>query len=276
MVAICFGIRLIKCTHQFLFLVEIVDRVPYFGGKHFIYVMDTKYDEGAAAQRLLLDNYANISGTPLFNINQALAPLYRSLMWTSMPMLAPGYKFVDGIIPPAEINIKLRVEKPFNRMLTNAFEGVDSLPRYQFSTKGMGLAEDQPEVAKSALDQIRVVPNPYLAYSAYETDQNSNRVKVTNLPNTCTITIFALDGTIIRRLNRAIGVDPVSNKKIEVTDGDDVNQINLDNSLEWDLKNDKGIVIGSGIYLFHVSSPGIGERTLKWFGAVRPADTSNF
>jgi hypothetical protein len=140
----------------------------------------------------------------------------------------------------------------------------------------MGLSEEQADVAESALDQIRVVPNPYLAYSAYETDQNSNRVKVTNLPNTCTLTIFALDGTIIRRLNRAIGVDPVSNKKIEVTNGGDVNQINLDNSLEWDLKNDKGIVIGSGIYLFHVAAPGIGEKTLKWFGAVRPADTSNF
>jgi hypothetical protein len=255
---------------------QIVDRLPYFGGKHFVYVMDTKYDECAAAQRLLLDNYTNITGPPLFNINQALAPLYRTLMWTSIPMLTPGYQLVDGFIPPAELNIKLRVEKPFNRLLTNAYEGVDSLPRYQFSTKGMGLSEEQADVAESALDQIRVVPNPYLAYSAYETDQNSNRVKVTNLPNTCTITIFALDGTIIRRLNRAIGVDPVSNKKIEVTNGGDVNQINLDNSLEWDLKNDKGIVIGSGIYLFHVAAPGIGEKTLKWFGAVRPADTSNF
>ncbi len=49
-----------------------------------------------------------------------------------------------------------------------------TLPRYQFSTVGLGAKETQAEVAKSALDMIRAVPNPYLAYSAYETDQNSN------------------------------------------------------------------------------------------------------
>ena len=37
-----------------------------------------------------------------------------------------------------------------------------------------------------------------------------------------------------------------------------------------------GIAVSSGIYLFNVDAPGIGQRTIKWFGAVRPADTSNF
>ena len=123
---------------------------------------------------------------------------------------------------------------------------------------------------------IRIVPNPYLAYSAYETDQNSNRVKVTNLPNKCEITIFSLDGTLIRKLSRAIDVDPATNKKIDISDGTSVNDINLDNTIDWDLKNEKGVPIASGIYLFHIEAPGIGQKTLKWFGAVRPADTSNF
>ena len=43
---------------------------PYFGGKHFIYVMDTKYNEGDSAQRLLLDNYTNII-TNLLNVPKA-------------------------------------------------------------------------------------------------------------------------------------------------------------------------------------------------------------
>ena len=152
----------------------------------------------------------------------------------------------------------------------------DSLPRYQFSTRGLGPSESNKEVAKSALDIIRVVPNPYLAYSEYEIDQNSNRVKVTNLPNVCTITIYALDGTIIRRLTRSIGNDPQTNARIDISDGNKADDVNLTNAIEWDLKNDKGIPIGSGIYLFHVDAPGIGQRTLKWFGAMRPADTSNF
>lgn len=260
---------------------QIIDRVPYFGGKHFIYVMGTKYDEGAAAQRLLLDNYANIGGTPLFLIPTPLRTVYQNLMWTSIPYLTPGYSFADDghgnkIVPPAEVKIKLRVEKPFARFATNASNGVDSLPRYHFSTKGLGATEKNKEVAKSALDIVRIVPNPYLAYSTYETDQNTNRVKITNLPNKCTVTIYSLDGTLIRRLSRAIDVDPATNKKIEISDGAPVSDVNIDNSLDWDLKNDKGIAISSGIYLFQVEAPGIGQRTLKWFGAVRPADTSNF
>ncbi len=260
---------------------QIITQLPYFGGKHFIYVMESRYDEGAAVQRQLLDNYTNIGSTQLASIPTALAPVYRGLMWTSIPYLTPGYSFADDgqgrkIVPPAEVRVKLRVEKPYDRLLTNAWNGVDSLPRYTFSTKGMGATEKNTEVAKSALDEIRVVPNPYLAYSTYETDQNTNRIKITNLPNVCSVTIFALDGTIIRKLSRAIDVDPSTNKKIDISDGNPISEVNLDNSMEWDLKNDKGISISSGIYLFQVEAPGLGQRTLKWFGAVRPADTSNF
>lgn len=260
---------------------QLVDRLPYFGGKHFIYVMETRYDEGAAAQRTLLDNYTLVGGSPTFTIPPAMRPFYRQLMWVSIPYLAQGYSFTadnNGVkyVPPSEIKIHLRVEKPYGRLATNATSGVDSLPRYQFSTVGLGAKEAQAEVAKSALDMIRAVPNPYLAYSAYETDQNSSRIKITNLPNKCNITIYALDGTIVRKLSRAIDVDPATNLKIEISEGNSVDQVNLDNSLEWDLKNDKGITISSGVYLIHVEAPGIGERTIKWFGAMRPADVSNF
>ncbi|MCS6934997.1 MAG: hypothetical protein NZM35_07590 [Chitinophagales bacterium] len=261
---------------------QIVSQLPYFGGKHFIYVMDTKYDEGRQAQRILLDAYTKVGGSPLFSIDTSVHRVYRSLMWVSIPYLTPGYKFVadangNAYIPPAEIRIRLRVEKPYGRMLTNATNiALDSLPRYQFSTRGLGPTEENKELAKNALDLIRVVPNPYLAYSTYETDQNSNRVKITNLPNVCNITIYALDGTIIRRLTRSIGVDQATNQRIDISDGNRADDSNLTNAIEWDLKNDKGIPIGSGIYLFHVEAPGLGERTLRWFGAMRPADTSNF
>lgn len=255
-----------------LYIPQQLGDVPYFGGKHFIYVMDTKYDGGDSAQAKLL-RYYNVN---VANISDSIRAIYRSLMWTSIPYLTPGYSFVNGYIPPAEVKIKLRVEKPFSRFATNASNGIDSLPRYQFSTKGLGANEGDKEIAKSALDIIRIVPNPYLAYSSYEPDQNSSRVKITNLPNKCTITIFALDGTLIRKLSRAIDIDPATNRKIDISDGNPVSDTNLDNSLDWDLKNDKSVPIASGIYLFHVDAPGLGQRTLKWFGAVRPSDTSNF
>lgn len=260
---------------------NLIDRIPYFGGKHFIYVMKSRYDGGAGAQRLLLDNYTGVGTSNPFSIPAPLRLLYRSLTWTSIPYITNGYELQpDGngvkYIPPSEVKIHLRVERPYDRFLTNASNGIDSLPRYQFSTIGLGTKEEQKDIAKSALDNIRAVPNPYLAYSIYETDQNSSKIKITNLPNTCTVTIFSMDGTIIRKLERSIGVDPATNKKIDISEGNSVDEINLDNSIEWDLKNQKGITVSSGMYLIHVEAPGIGERTIKWFGAIRPADTSNF
>lgn len=258
---------------------QLISQLPYFGGKHFVYVMETKYDEGAEAQQKLTDYFA-VGGSPQFKISDSLAPFYRTLMWASIPYLTPGYSFVADqngarYTPPSDVTIKLRVQKPYERFATNASTG-DPLPRYQFSTKGMGATEKNEEVAKNALDIIRIVPNPYLAYSSYEVDQNSNTVKITNLPNKCNVTIYSLDGTIIRKLSRAIDVDPATNQRIDISEGAPVSTINLDNSLEWDLKNDKSITISSGVYLFHIEAPGIGEKTLKWFGALRPADASNF
>jgi hypothetical protein len=160
-------------------------------------------------------------------------------------------------------------------MFTNS-TFIDSLPRYQFSTKGMGALVNQGDVVKSACDKIRVVPNPYYSYSEYEVSQLDNRNKVTNLPNKCTVTIYALDGTIIRVLRRSIGVDPSTLDKIDVNQGSASDRVNLENALEWDLKNEKGVPVSSGVYLFYVDAPGVCQKTVKWFGIMRPTDVSNF
>jgi hypothetical protein len=124
------------------------------------------------------------------------------------------------------------------------------------------------EVAASALDLIRVVPNPYYAYSAYEKSQLDNRVKITNLPPQCTVTIYAPDGTVVRKFQRDVAAD--------VSKGASLEETNLDTSLEWDLKNNKNIPVASGIYIIHVNAPGIGEKVVKWFGVMRPIDLDTF
>lgn len=261
-----------KLFYDITFPGSFIPNPPIFGGKHFIYVFDTKYDEGKAAQEVLLRTYNKIN-TPTWNIDNEFRTLTRSLMWTSMPYLSAGYSLTDGYVPPDEVTVKLRVQRPFARFATNA-SGADSLPRYFFSTKGKGIKQQQAEVAKNALDLIRVVPNPYLAYSDYETNQNDTKVKITNLPNQCKITILALDGTLIRTLERDFGSN--GNYPIELSDGNNANKTGIDNSIEWDLKNDKGIIVGSGVYIMHIEAPGIGQRSLKWYGAMRPTDVSNF
>jgi hypothetical protein len=214
--------------------------------------------------------------------NNIIRQEYKQIMWTAMPYLTSGYSmlsFANGLIPN-DVTIKLRVQKPYNKFATNATNSADSsvYARYSFSTRGLGPVINNDSVAKTALDIIRIVPNPYLAYSAYETSANDAEVKVTNLPNNCTIKIYTLDGVLVRTLTRALSIDPITQKQYEITNGYALNtaETALDNSVSWDLKNQASIPVSSGIYLFDINVPGVGHKVLKWFGAMRPTDVSNF
>jgi hypothetical protein len=126
-------------------------------------------------------------------------------------------------------------------------------PKYSFSTKGMEPELRNPEKMQRDLDLVNVVPNPYYAYSAYERNALDNRIKITNLPEECTVTIYNMSGTKIRQFKKDQALT----------------------SIDWDLKNFAGVPIASGIYLIHIKAPE-GERVIKWFGTMRPIDLNTF
>ena len=67
--------------------------------------------------------------------------------------------------------------------------------------------------------------------------------------------VYTLDGTLVKILRK---------------DNDDRT------SIAWDLKNEQGITVASGLYIFHVNAPGIGEKIIKWFGVMREIDLDSF
>jgi hypothetical protein len=146
----------------------------------------------------------------------------------------------------------------------------DFNPMYTFGTGDLANSPNNTEAAKKALDLINVVPNPYYAFSSYETSQLDNRIKITNLPPNCNVSIFTMSGTLVRKFKRDVAIDNSEGVAFDPA------RPNTDTSLDWDLKNHKGIPVASGIYLIHVEAPGLGERTLKWFGMVRPIDLDTF
>jgi hypothetical protein len=46
--------------------------------------------------------------------------------------------------------------------------------------------------------------------------------------------------------------------------------------VEWDLKNTYSVPIASGVYIIHVDPGELGEKIVKWFGALRPVDLNSF
>jgi len=227
-----------------------------WGGKHIIYVQRTKYDGGVALATELKNNTISTS---------ALKSAYDNMMWVGVPMLASGSTLAsakDGLIP-SDIRLQVRVTRPFtwykpdpNQTLRN-----NGWPLYTFSTNDIAPAklgdarnnytDNKDEIFK----RIHVVPNPYYAYSEYESSRIDNRVRIINLPEKAIIKIFTVDGALVRTINK-------NDAKT--------------NYVDWDIKNSKNIPVASGMYLVHVNLPGIGETVLKWFGAMRPTDLISF
>jgi len=250
---------------------------PLFGGKHYIYIMNTRYDEGAALQQTFLNNFNKFDTVPRTTTSNPVIftrlndSVYSKIMWVSMAHLAEGFRLdpapPNGTIVPSDVRIRLRVNVPYQRFVVEGGNN-QGLPKYFFSTDSLQVQTQQVEVAKNACDMIRVVPNPYYAYSAYEKSQLDNKVKITNLPDNCTVTIYTLGGTRIRQFTRAIAGD--------VSVGGDAESDNIDNSLDWDLKNSANIPVASGVYLIYVKAEGVCEKVVKWFGVLRPTDLDTF
>jgi len=92
-----------------------------------------------------------------------------------------------------------------------------------------------------------------------------------NLPSKCTVSIYTLNGTLVRQFKRDVASD-VSTGQIVSEGRDD----NLSSTLDWDLKNTAGITVASGIYIIHVDAGSLGEKVVKWFGIMRPIDLDSF
>ena len=188
--------------------------------------------------------------------------LFNNVMWTSIPM--PTITREEDWLQ-STATIKIRVSRPYLRYSSRWYDDPsyapnaganEGYPLYQFTTKNLvpKNVESQEEM-QTVLDEINIVPNPYYGFSQYEQTALENYVRIVNLPAKCTISIYTVNGTLIRTL----------------TKGDAGSSF-----VQWDLKNHANIPISGGVYIIHVKADGIGERTLKFFCAMRPTDLNGF
>ncbi len=243
------------------------------GGQHIVYVTRQKYDSCQS----MIDLYSNIF--PIFWPDNKIVPSL-DVTWASMALLAPGtsMKGSMGEIPPTELTVKLRVNRPYEKEVgTNENLGY---PLYEFKLDGFAPTKEEGDVAESALDLLRVVPNPYYAYSDYEVTEIDNVVKVINLPAACQIRIYSLDGRFVREYkvaqaySREIEAGGARNGIARVglgTNGPSSEE-QITTSIDWDLKNYAAVPVASGVYLIHVNVEGVGTKVLKSFIINRAFD----
>ena len=258
------------------------------------YYKTPSYDGGVWAARMLesLDRLMHIrdqqpmmaycNGLLLGENDQYVRPardsaalLFSSVAWVNMPLVSSRYIFNNPKDIPCDVTIDISVRRPYSMYYsanqtapTQAGQQVRNAnnPMYMFemtddlitlTNQAGGRIENQ-----TILDNITVVPNPYYSSSEYETSsQLDSRIRITNLPANSKISIYTIDGTLVRKL----GPSP-----------SDAGNAERGYTLDWDLKNHIGIPIAGGMYLIHVTVPNIGEKVIKWFGTMRPVDLNSF
>ena len=118
---------------------------------------------------------------------------------------------------------------------------------FSFSTQG---ASVDAQLAENGLDQISVVPNPYVTAASWErrnlnqTGRGERKISFINLPAECTIRIYTVAGDLVKTLY----------KDYSPTDG----------SLTWNLVSEDGMDVASGLYIYHVETPDIGDYINKF------------
>ncbi len=104
-------------------------------------------------------------------------------------------------------------------------------------------------LAKSELDKIAVVPNPYIGAAEWdlrtvEQGRSDRRVQFIHLPVRCTIRIYNVRGELVTTLNHQ--------------------SVGSDGAMFWDMRTKESLDVAYGVYIYHVDAPGIGEKIGKF------------
>ncbi|MDP3830786.1 MAG: hypothetical protein Q8Q47_05925, partial [Ignavibacteriaceae bacterium] len=125
--------------------------------------------------------------------------------------------------------------------------------KFTFSTNYKGALSEAEK--KDLFNKVNVFPNPLFAYNPATSYNNGKAdepfITFSNLPEEVTIKVYSLSGMLIRTMTTA-------DKSSQTSP-----------FLRWDLNNESGLRIASGFYLAIVSSPGYGEKILK-FSVIMP------
>lgn len=142
----------------------------------------------------------------------------------------------DRVAPQAGDVFRIRITKPFR-----------SGDAFQFKIKGQQI---DGTLATQSLDEIAVVPNPYVAAASWETrspfsfGRGERKIFFINLPKDCTIRIYTVRGYL---------VDTIEHHGNE-----------LNGAASWDLETKDGLNVAYGLYIYHVDAPGVGKHIGKF------------
>ena len=161
------------------------------------------------------------------------------------------------IVEPGEgLNVSWQItfEESSNSKTVNPIEGdifyiatnrpFNEKDIYKYKTIASSIDDKK---AKNTLEDIRVVPNPYVVTNRLEPldrqnprDRGPRRVYFDKLPTSCKITIYTITGELVKEISH---------------------ESSIENGQEfWDLTTKDNFPISYGVYIYHVDAGELGEK----------------
>jgi hypothetical protein len=117
--------------------------------------------------------------------------------------------------------------------------------KFTFNTRALAYNKTQ---AKSDVNLINVFPNPYYGSQYRETARDDHYVTFSHLPKTATIRLFDLSGVLVRTIHHLPGSGQFE---------------------KWNLQNDSGYPVASGIYIAYIDMPDLGATKILKLAIVQ-------
>ena len=125
----------------------------------------------------------------------------------------------------------------------------------QFDSQLMEENALDPSIAKSDLDSIRVVPNPYVMTNMMESAvanpflNQRRKIMFTHVPADCIIKIFTVSGVLVDEII--------------------VNNTPDNGIIHWDMLTRENLEIAAGMYIYHIDAQEIGEEKIGKFAVIK-------
>ena len=145
-----------------------------------------------------------------------------------------AYQVVINNAPNGDLNILPKVGTVIN---LNSYNPLTEVDEFHFNLKPTSYTPSKIDLSK-----VRVVPNPYIVASIYESQQNVREIQFMYLPKECTIYIYTMSGTLVKTLYHNDG----------------------SGSISWNLLSEWNQALAYGVYFFVVEDPQGNKYTDKF------------
>ena len=143
---------------------------------------------------------------------------------------------------------------PLHFATPDGYEHIETGKGTSVNDKNFITVKPGPQASDILGNDIKVVPNPYIVSSIYNESEYKRQIRFTNLPKSCTVTIYTVSGEKVVSFNK-------QGYNNHADCGDE-----FSGSCFWDMRTVNNQEVAPGLYIFTVEDTSEGNENNKFVG----------